>query len=296
MSKIYLSFITSGGNLDKIKSMVDPIKDIIDGIVAVFHYPKDEGAEYLESVKKDGKIIYLDWCNRHDFSRNHYLFCGPMQEDDWFIQTDVLEHPNPSFLKEIFASEIAEMDAKIRISQNPAGLGAIYYYGKPYIVKYNRNLKYDGNPHERLLGVSGASVELSNSIPDESLVRKNVRSLYRKDPFHFVNHYAKYYIEYPQSNQIILGLENRCKSSAEYSDKYYFRRDTQKKFLDLLKNKGYDLTVKSAIHLYKNNPLDEELKYYLNKEKIIQDLIRYHVYNERDIKDEHTWTTMKTYE
>lgn len=283
MDKIYLTFITNAGNIDKLKNLVEPLKDIVDGVVAVFHCPKDQGSEYLESIKKEGKIIYLDWCNRHDFSRNHYLFCGPMKDGDWFIQTDVMELPNPDFIKEI----------KGKLNKNHPN---IYYFGKPFIIKYNRNLNYQGNPHEGLCGLEGESVEISAQYPDDSMVRKNVRSLYRKDPFHFVNHYARYYIEYPQSNQIMLGLENRCRSSAEYGDKYHFRMDTQKKFLALLKNKGYDLTVESAIHIYKNNPLDEELKYYLNKEKIIQDLIRYHVYNERDIKDEHTWTTMKTYE
>ena len=84
-SNLYLCGMTSAGNKANLCEMIEPILDYFDGLIWTFHYPKDEGAEYLEKNKKNGEIIYAKWCNRHGYSQNHFLWQGPMKEGDKFI-------------------------------------------------------------------------------------------------------------------------------------------------------------------------------------------------------------------
>ena len=64
MNKLWLIGITTEGHKQDLQELIDPIKDDFDGLIWTFHYPKDNGADYLESVKGQGEIIYTKWCNR----------------------------------------------------------------------------------------------------------------------------------------------------------------------------------------------------------------------------------------
>jgi len=89
--RLWLIGVTNEGHEKDLRELIEPIKDDFDGLVWTFHYPKDNGADYLESVKGEGEIIYTKWCNRLDFSRNHCLFQGPIKIGDWFLTIDSLE-------------------------------------------------------------------------------------------------------------------------------------------------------------------------------------------------------------
>ena len=80
MAKIWLCGITSSGNSHNLRELIQPVLHCFDGLVWTFHKPQDEGIDYLESVKGDGKIIYTDWVGRYDFARNHYLFSNTIKE------------------------------------------------------------------------------------------------------------------------------------------------------------------------------------------------------------------------
>jgi len=56
--RIWLTGITSKGNEEDLRELIDPIKDDFHGLIWTFHYPKDSGAEYLESVKGEGNNLY----------------------------------------------------------------------------------------------------------------------------------------------------------------------------------------------------------------------------------------------
>ena len=99
--RLWLIGITTEGHKQDLEELIEPIKDHFDGLIWTFHYPKDDGADYLESVKGEGEIIYTKWCNRLDFSRNHSLFQGPMRVGDWFVTIDTLERLSPDFTKDL---------------------------------------------------------------------------------------------------------------------------------------------------------------------------------------------------
>jgi hypothetical protein len=265
-----------------IRELVEPIKSYIRGVCALIHDADsfDAGSQYLLKVNDElggGNVIFGPYTGRHDASRNRILYETGIKENEWYLQTDLLEHPRKEFLEKV--PEI--------IKQNPS-LNCLFYYGKPYLVKFTEWLKYDGTPHESLKGIRGQSVEYSQIEPDESKVRQNMRPLKRKDRLHFVGHYAKYYF-LPGSNQCLLGLDHRPNDSFE---RRMALRDHLKKYM---LDKGLDFSLNSFIDMVKREGIYHELKKYINHEKILQDVVRLNVMKETDIQDEHAWTTMKTY-
>jgi len=281
--KFWLVFMAGPGSLEDLKELVEPIKQYFDGIVAVYHGRDfDDEAEYLESVKGAGQIIYLPFCRRHDFSRNHYLYCGPIKEGDWCLQIDVLERLNPEFAKD------ARAHADFFQQQ---GANIIFYYNKPFLFEFHESLQYFGNPHEGLkrLDGKGAGVELSQIFPIENNVRFNVRPIKRPDPYHFVDHYVKYYLYPWGANHCLLGIENRGQNISENFQK----RDAQRlDFKRCLREAGISNTVqalKEYILKTKPDDMDPNIRRHFNTEKILNDFYRFHVVGDRQFKDNHDW-------
>jgi hypothetical protein len=269
-------------SLADIKEMIEPIKGYFKGVCALLHDCNEFSAEsdYLLKTNMElggGNIIYGKFVQRHDASRNRILYETGIKENDFYIQTDLLEHPKPEFLKKI----------PQLLAANPS-LNCLFYYGKPFLVKFTEWLRYEGNPHECLRGITGVSMEYSTVQPDESKVRQNIRPFKRKDPLHFVNHYGKYYF-YPNSNQCLLGLENRPQDSFERRQSL---RDHLKRYMT---DKGREFTLESFLDMVKHEGIYHELRKYVNNEKILQDVVRLNIMKETDIIDEHQWTTLKTY-
>jgi hypothetical protein len=205
------------------------------------------------------------------------LFETGLKEGDWYIICDLLEHPKKDFLSKI--NQI--------IYEKPS-VNNYYYYGKPFLIKFNENLFCKGNPHDGLHGTCGESIEYSSIEPDESKVRQNMRPLKRKDPLHFVNHYAKYYF-FPASNQCLLGLNHRPNDSFER------RMSLRNHLKQYMSDKGLDFSLESFLEMAKKEGVYHELRKYINNEKILQDVVRLNIMGEKDITDEHSWATMKTY-
>lgn len=270
------------GEEANIRELVGPIKPYIRGVCALIHDSDefDTGASYLLKVNNElgaGNVIFGPYTGRHDLSRNRILAETGLKENDYYIQTDILEHPKKEFLE-----KTPEL-----LTKNPS-VTCYFYYGKPFLVKYTEWLKYDGTPHERLNGIRGSVIEYSLIESDESKVRQNMRPLKRKDPMHFVNHYGRYYFM-PGSNQCALGLDHRSNDSFER--RMALREHLKQHMLD----KGMEFSLSGFIDMVKREGICYELRKYINNEKILQDVVRLNILKEIDIIDEHDWTTLKQY-
>ncbi len=272
------------GELENIQELVEPIKSYIRGVCAIIHDSDefDEGASYLLKVNNElgaGNVIFGAFVQRHDHSRNRILYETGMKEGDWYIQTDCLERPKSEFLQKV--PDI--------INSNP-DLAALFYYGKPYLIKFQESLFYKGNPHESLQGIKGQKVEYSQYEPNEKIVRENVRPLKRPDKFGWVRHYARYHL-YPDSNQCLLGAEHR----GDIGKIFHEREIIRKRFISELDLYTYSKDVEGMIKMLYDRRDDPVIKDSINKEKIIQDVFRLYVLEDWSVIDEHKWKTVKMY-
>lgn len=269
-------------SLEDLKELVEPIKEYFDGIVAVYHGRDfDDEATYLEANKGEGEIIYTKFVRRHDWSRNHYLYCGPMKNGDFCLQVDVLERINPDFAKQ--ARSFAQYFKS-------CGVNLVFYYNKPFIFEYHESLQYMGNPHEGLRRNDGtsAAIELSTQFPEEQAIRYNIRPTKRPDPYHFVDHYVKYFLYPWGSNHCLLGIEKNGNPQELFP-----KRDARRiKFKNRLAELGIEDSV-SALKTYitdkKPDEWDAEIRTIFNEEKILNDFYRYHILGDRQFKDNHDW-------
>ncbi len=280
MSRVFLTLMTSAGNEENLKEIIEPIKSYLDGVIVVFHNPvgDDAGAKYLESVKGAGKIIYRDWIFRHDISQSETLWTGVLEEGDYGIICDTLERPAIEFVSEIKTFWQPQMEIN--------DTDCIYYFGKAYLFKYNENMYYSGSPHWALRGVMNG-VEVCRGFPDESKMRLNVRPIKRTDPFGFIDHYLKYYLYPAGSNHCLLGLEKNGDPKILFPQREHQRLEFRKE----LKKRGIPLTVEGVKELFKN-PLDETMRKFVNGELILNNFYQYHVLDNKNITDNHDFKSI----
>lgn len=275
--KIWLCGITNAGNKQNLEGMIAPILQYFDGLVFTFHYPTDEGAQYLEENKKEGKIIYAEWCQRHGYSQNHFLYQGPMRADDFFVLLDSPERISPEFCSEHLPKLIAKMQE--------SAIGVLANFGKPFLFRYSEILEFKGSPHWFVSQTEGhtANLELPKNL------FWSVRGETRNE-WHFINHYAKYYIDYPAgSNHCLLGLEK----NGDPQKLFPIREMRRLKFRDVLRERGIEQKLEAVIEYFKaHKPLDDEFKEFVNNEKILNDLYRYHVLGDFSMKDNHDFKDM----
>lgn len=285
--KTYLCFMATEGDYQNIVELVEPVKQYFNGVCALLHDCDfiDKESEYLIKVNNDsggGNILFGSYRGRHDHSRNRILYETCIKEGDFLVQIDTLERVAVEF-----AANALLYLTKWMVDKN---IDVCYYFGKPYVIRFREDMRYHGNPHESLVGDRHLNcVELNRQFKDESKVRINVRPIKRIDPYHWVGHYAKYYF-LPNSNQCLLGLDHRPKDSFERRQNL---REEVKRYL--LAN-GHDFSLDSFVSLYQSKPMDESMKKFLSEEKILQDIIRYKVWGERDLADDHSWKDIKNYE
>lgn len=262
--KLWLIGITTEGHEQDLRELIEPIKDDFDGLIWTFHYPKDEGADYLEQVKGEGETIYTKWCNRLDFSRNHSLFQGPMKIGDWFLTIDTLERLSPEFTKNL---------RKLCVDLDEKGIDGVYLYNKRLLFKLKEQTAFVNNPHEGIFGCSN-TIELTNQSFWKKEYQKNVRDEKRKDPLYFIGHNFKYYL-FPNTNHLLLGFENDIELVQE---RYKYRSQ----FIKSIYDQGFDPfdidSVKECVKGYNTS----EIKECINFDKFLNDWYRYEILKERD--------------
>lgn len=282
--KTYLVLMCGPGSIDNLRELIDPVRAAFDGVVAVLHDSRGSAEdEYLESVKGCGVVIHLPFCRRHSFSRNHYLWAGPIEEGSWIVQLDHLERLNTQFAANLrhFISGLA-----------PQGINTVFYYGKAFIYQQHESLEFVGSPHEGLRRHDGKmqAAELSQHYPVETDVRYSVRHLKRDTSFSWIGHYARYYVEYPYgSNHCLLGNVDRGDEMTIFRQREYMRNT----FRDYMRLKGVPLTTESIVQYWRDHPLDEAMRRFVNGEKILNDLYRYRILNDLMCVDEHKWISLK---
>lgn len=264
--KFWLVGMTGPGEVENLKEVIEPIYDQFDGLVWTFHIPADSGADYLESRKGQGEILYTKYCRRHDLSRNIYLHQGPIKEGDYFVGIDTMEKLLPEFfnrLPQLF---------NILISNDIDG---VYLHGKRFMFRYNELMEHAGNPHEYIKGVNRA-VELTKIAGFENSVEyfTNLRPQ-KRDKYHFVRHFGLHFWFPAGSNGMLLGLDDNIPE--------FHRREAQR--LECLKYCRNTLGINSAdefIDWIQKHPLTTELKQFINREKILNDIYRYYVLGDRN--------------
>jgi hypothetical protein len=284
-NKLFLVGMSGPNSEENLRELLQPIKEYFDGIVWTLHDSYDSNeAKFLEEIKGEGKVIHYHYSQRHDVSRNQYLYCGPIKNGDWCCQIDELERIPVEFAKQIpeHTKELKDMGANIA-----------YFFGKPYLFEYHESLKYQGSPHEGLIRQDGKGygIELNKIFPDENKVRINVRPLKRKDIYQWVEHYSKYMLMPWGANHCLLGLEHRFNTQEDLSKEFQRRELLRLEFLDYIDNLGLPRTVDTIITLF-SGPLDKILKKMINEERVWNDLYRYKVCRDLTVKDDHTWQGM----
>lgn len=279
--RLWLTSMCGPGNVENVTEMVEPILSHLDGIIWVLNdcAPEEPAARYLETVKGAGKVICRSFpVGRHWAAMNDTLFTGLIEEGDLVIWCDALERPMLPFVSAI-KTEIAYL-------MQDADLDVIAYYGKPYLFRYNERLEYRNSPHWSLHGWNERGVEWSIKEPDESKVRLNVRPMKRKDPLHWVGHYATYWMYPAGSNHAALGIEQHVRSG-ETAQQAFSRREAQRlAFRQLMRARGFSLTM-DGLKAMLTGPLDDTLKQHLNGEKTLSDV--YWLWHGRgaELKDTH---------
>ena len=279
MNKLWLCGITSNGNSENLKQMIEPIISFFDGLIFTYHGEEDDGFNFLQSNKKDGKIIKANWCNRHAYSQNHFLYQGPMVEGDKFILLDSMERISPEFCKDRLLKLLEVMDKD--------NLAVICNYGKGFIFRYNDMLEFRGSPHWYPTNLDGfqANLELEKNM------FWNVRAEQRSE-FQWVDHYAKYMFVYPAgSNHALLGLEKQGDPQKLFPERERKRIEFRKEAL----KRGFPLTL-DGLKSMLSGELDNVLKAYLNNEKTWNDFYRYHILKDETIVDTHLPKDMKVIE
>ncbi len=274
-SKIWLVFMCGPEAKQHIEEIWNPISEFFHGIVCTYHGdPQDECAKYLESIKGDGEVIYTKYSRRHDFSRNHYLFCGPQKNGDWCVQIDMMERIPKVFAKDILAHIVFFKSNRVNM---------VVFHGKPYIFEFHDSLTYAGNPHEGLHRRDGKMVALEYNLinANEDEVRKNVRAQFREQ-FHFVDNYLKYYLFPWGANHCLLSLEKR---DGDLKENFVKREGMRISFLETLDELGIDRTVDAVKAILNNIP--RELLGFFESEKILNDVYRYYVLKDTGFKDDH---------
>lgn len=276
MNKINICGLTQSGKLNDLKELLEPLFPYYDALNWVFHYPKDDGADFLESVKKNGRIIYLDFNYRLDFSRNHYLYCGTIKSGEYCFFLDDLERLKPNFF-------LQWPGLKYFLESN--GIDGVTLYGKRFLYKFNDFLEFRGNPHEGLVGANRI-IELTtiDEFKNTSWFWENVRPK-KRDKFHYIWAFVNYYVNYPNSNHCLLGLDKYSNREEIFKVREYQRR----KFRDYCQSLDIlPLTKDKFIDLCGNR--FDEIKEFINNEKIINDAYQYFILKNENLVEPHDLT------
>ncbi len=277
--KLFLCGMTNAGNEKNLREMIEPILEYFDGLVWTFHHSTeteyiDNGYLFLKQNKKEGAIIDAKWVQRHDYSMNRYLYEGPMQDGDYFVQLDSTERLGVEFAKNL--RNVCE-------SMEKQNIGMMSNFGKGLIFRYNEMLEFRNSPHWTIINTTGMRV---NTELDKSEFW-NVRDEQR-EPFAWIDHYAKYMLYPAGSNHALLGIEHRGKPE----ELFPIRELARLEFLKEIKKRGYSRNIEGLKRMMVES-FDDKLKELINTDKVWVDFYRYHILGETDLIDEHTWESKK---
>lgn len=91
----------------------------------------------LVSKNKLGEIIPARWINFHDIGMNLFLQSGHIKEGDWVVWIDSQEKLQQNFLENL-NNIITYLETNDLCAA---------FWGRPYLFKFNSQMRFQGNPH-----------------------------------------------------------------------------------------------------------------------------------------------------
>lgn len=269
--KLWLTSMSSDVSAENAMETLEPIREHLDGTIYVLNDvpPDTPSARYLESVKGAGRVIHRSFLPRHNHLMNDTLFTELIEEGSFVLWVDPLERPMARFVSRI-KTEIGPAMAMDQID-------VIHYYGKPYLLRYRETMEYRNSPHWSLAGTNGRAIEWSTIEPDEKQVRWNVRPIKRAgQAYHWVTHYARYFLFPAGSNTVALGLDQW--PPGDRNQQFAEREERRLVFRRLMRERGYPMTL-DGLRAMLSGPLDEVLRGFVAGEKVLSDV--YHLWHGR---------------
>lgn len=288
MSRIFLCGTTSK-EFQNMKELTDPIYNHIDGLL----YTIDDGAfqdgtyELLNERKGEGALIHRNFVKNHSYSHNHWLLdSGVLKTGDVFIMRDSQERFHPEW-----ASKIRNFIDTLVFG----GVKTAFNYNKLFFAVYNDSMEFVHSPHWALKGWQQKAIEMSNHH-NENLKEWTWRLRDGEEggrPIdNKIDHEAKYYWCYGNSNHLLLGRENNIE---EYQRLEIIRLHVR----DQARLLGFDMTLQ-GLEDFMRWMTDEEREEqtrlnglnWINSCSILKNFYRKHIAKEswdNIISTENTW-------
>lgn len=277
--RLFLTSMSSDPSSENPVEMVEPLLSHLDGVIWCLNDvpPDAPSARYLETVKGVGRVIHRFWpTGRHWVGMNDTLYTGLIQEGDYVLWCDDKERPAIEFVSRV-KSEIGPM-------MQEADLDVIFAWGKAYLIRYRETLEYRNSPHWTLTGWNGRGLEWSTIESDERKVRLNVRPLKRRDPYHWVGHFAFYWLYPAGCNHAALGLDHFPGGA---TNETFAKREAKRlEFRREMRKRGFPMTL-DGLKALLSGPLDEVLKEHLRAEKVLSDFYHYTICGRTDVRCTH---------
>ena len=285
MSRIFLGLITHN-QYDNIRLLTDPIWEHINGIVSVDAGSTDGTRELLEERKGEGEVLYRKWTNNHSLQMNVWLRESVLKEGDWVIIRDSCER---------FSEDFAQKLRQYILAWDFNGVRSIWNYGKLFAFKWADHQVFQNSPHWRLDGLQNKMIELRD-LHNEDLKEWTWRV---KDgepggrPIdNKIDHEAKYYWVYGESNHLLLGREDNI-------DEYKYLDAIRVHIREQARIHGFEKTLdglRKFMEWMTSDERDEQTRRngcnWINGTHILRNFYRKHIlcHKWEDIeKEEATW-------
>lgn len=258
------------GQEENISELIKTFK-YFDGAIFVINYINSEECNknnptffLLNQYKKDGKILFTPWIKRHDYAMNVFLKCGLIKNNDYFLAIDSQELPKKEFLENL------QSTIKQCIEQDIGGI----WWNRPYLIRYQSNMRYENNPHCWPYPLNGNQINIANELKVKYELDGTVHFgdfIYNKKKKEntMLLSGIKYSLYDPPNNQFSMFYQGQ--QLEEHEQK-------RQQFCDLLDNLGYSRDLEGLEQFFrKKENLTQQIKDYLNDEFVFRDFYRYKI-------------------
>ncbi len=263
--------MTCSAETENIKELVGQFTNYVDGFLVSYNLTPEEvyspknmpAAQFLESNKKAGKVIFREYNTMHGYGMCEYLYCGIPRINDLLILRDSSERASVKLLEKLDLLHNWMIGNNIR---------AIYHESKPLFVLFDENIYFTPHHHFGLGGVSGQVIELKNIDLFSETYKEDAFSLRNKQrpADHRIDYEVKIFLNH-HSNHLALYWNEKGVEVLNQHQQYRFA------FLNYLDKLGVKHNVEALKNYLQNNKLEPEIAFLLNQERFLRNFYRYHV-------------------